>query len=134
MWTCTKCGRIFQKVNQPHTCRKIRLEDHFKNKEIAKELFDNLIDKINSYIAKCKIISIPCCIHLFGNYDFLAILPKKDRLETRFALDRKLDNPRVKTCVQLSSITYKNCIDLKSSEDIDKELLGWLYESYHLKD
>ena len=102
MWTCNNCGRIFAKANQPHSCHKVPLEQHFKNKDLAKKLFDYLVKEIEDKIGKVKIISIPCCIHLFGTYDFLAALPKKDRLEIRFALDRKLDTSRLKQSAPLS--------------------------------
>jgi len=134
MWTCSKCGRIFKKANQPHSCRKIPLKQHFKNKDQAKELFDYLVSQINSKIGKCKIISIPCCIHLFGQYDFLAALPKKDRLEIRFALDRKIDSSRLKQCVPLSKKFFKNCFDIYSKKEINEEFIGWLREAYYLKD
>ncbi len=55
MWTCPKCQRIFQ----------------IKHKELVKELFDKIAKKINQQVGKCKIISLPCCIHLFGKNDFL---------------------------------------------------------------
>jgi len=132
MWTCPKCKRIFKKEKQPHTCRKVVLSQHFKNKDFAKGLFDCLVKKINSAIGKCQIISIPCCIHLFGNYDFLAALPKKDGLEIRFALNRKIDSPRLKQRVPISSKSYKHCIDLRSKNEIDRELIEWLSESYNM--
>ncbi len=134
MWTCPECGRIFSKTSQPHSCRKIAPEEHFKNKDKAKELFDVLVREIDTKIGKCRIISIPCCIHLFGSYDFLAALPKKDRLEIRFSLNRKLNTPRLKQAVPLSSKTFKNCLDLAAINEIDEELTGWLSEAYHLKD
>jgi hypothetical protein len=134
MWTCSKCGRIFKKANQPHSCKKVPLEKHFQNKEKAKELFDYLVEQINSKIDKCRLISIPCCVHLFGKYDFLAALPKKDRLEIRFALDRKLDSPRLKQCAPMSSKVFKNCFDIYAKEEIDREFISWLKESYYLKD
>jgi len=133
MWTCPNCNRIFRKNAQPHSCQKISLEEHFKNKEKAKELFDFLVKTINEKIGQVQIISIPCCIHLFGNYDFLAALPKKDKLEIRFALDRKLDSRRLKQSVPVSSKNVKNCIDLSSILEIDEELIKWLEESYDLK-
>ena len=133
MWTCPKCSRIFQKTNQPHSWQKVPLEKHFKNKEKARELFNYLAERINSKIGKCKIISIPCCVHLFGQYDFLAALPKKDRLEIRFALDRKLESPRLKQSVPLSSKTFKNCFDVTSKEEFDQEFMSWLKQSYYLK-
>lgn len=134
MWTCPKCGRIFEKENQPHSCHKIPLEQHFKNKDKAKELFDDLIKQINHRVGKCQIISLPCCIHLFGKYDFLAALPKKNKLEIRFTLDRELDSPRLKQCVLMSAKVYKNCFEISSEEEIDEEFLKWLDESFHLKD
>jgi hypothetical protein len=134
MWTCSKCGRVFKKANQPHSCKKVPLEKHFKGKKHAKELFEYLLKQINSEVGKCKIISIPCCVHLFGKYDFLAALPKKDKLEIRFALDRKIDSPRLKQCVPMSSKVYKNCFDISTKEELNKEFINWIRKSYHLKD
>jgi hypothetical protein len=134
MWTCPNCNRIFEKIGQIHSCRKVSLEQHFINKEKAREIFEYLVKEINREIGKCKIISIPCCIHLFGKYDFLAALPKRDKLEIRFALNRKLDGPRLKQSVPVSSKSVKNCLDLDGIKDIDKELMGWLNEAYYLKE
>lgn len=134
MWTCSKCSRIFKKANQPHSCKKVPIKKHFKNKEKAKKLFDYLVKKIQDNVGDCKIISIPCCIHLFGKYDFLAALPKKGRLEVRFVLDKKLNSPKLKQCVPMSSKVFKNCFDIYSKTDIDSEFVTWLKASYHLKD
>lgn len=133
MWTCPKCGRIFEKAKQSHSCRQISLEEHFNKKQKAREIFDYLVKEIEKKIGECRIISIPCCVHLYGNYDFLAALPKKDKLETRFSLGRVLDSSRLKQSVPVSSKYYKNCIDLKNTTDVDKELIGWLKEAYKLK-
>jgi hypothetical protein len=134
MWTCSKCNRIFEKENQIHSCKKVSLEEHFKNKEKAQKLFDLLFKRINSEIGKCEIISLPCCIHLFGKYDFLAALPKKDKLEIRFSLDRELDSSRLKQSIPISLKFFKNCLDLNSINEINDELFKWLNESYFLKE
>lgn len=134
MWTCTKCGRIFERAKQPHSCRKVPLEEHFKNKTKAKELFDYLLEKINKEIGMCKIISLPCCVHLFGTYDFLAALPRKDGLEVRCGLDYVIKSPRNFQHVPVSATLTKNCVRVQSKEEIDDELIGWLKQSYHLKD
>lgn len=133
-WSCPQCSRVFNKTNQVHTCRKTPLEYHFRNKEVARDLFSILVDRINTNVGGCKIISLPCCVHLFGTYEFLAALPKKDRLEVRFALDRVLRSPRLKTSTPLSHKYFKNCIDIGSKEEIDTELVVWLNEAYHLRD
>jgi len=132
MWTCSHCNRTFRNTNQQHSCKIVPLELHFKNKEKAKELFDCLVQKTEKDIGKCRIVSLPCCFHLFGSYDFLAALPKKDGVEIRFALDRKLNTPRMKISVLMSSKIVKNCFDIHSKQEFDEEFMGWVKESYFL--
>lgn len=133
MWTCNKCKRTFERINQQHSCKLIPLEEHFKNKPLAKELFDYLLNKINKEIGECEIISLPCCVHLFSSYDFLVALPHKDRLEIRFASDEKITTPRIVQSLNLSQKSVKFCINIKNTEDIDTQLLTWLRNSYFLK-
>jgi hypothetical protein len=134
MWTCPACDRVFQKAHQPHSCKRVSVTSHFEHKEKTRELFDVLHKQIEEHIGKCKIISLPCCIHLFGTYDFLAVLPKINGVEIRFALHRKLETPRLKASVPMSAKVIKNCIDIRSTQELDHEFMGWLKESYHLKD
>lgn len=134
MWTCTTCGRVFERKNQQHSCKIIPIEQHFKNKDLAKDLFAYLLTQISKEIGEYQIISLPCCIHLFGNYDFLAILPHKDRLEIRFAFEKEIKDTRVIQSVNLSTTLIKICIDIKSKDEIDNQLLQWLNISYLLKD
>jgi hypothetical protein len=82
---------------------------------------------------RAELVSLPCCIHLAATDDFLAVLPKRDRLEIRFTLHRRLDSPRIRACSQTSRTSYKHSIDVSQVEDIDAELLGWLREAYRLR-
>lgn len=132
-WTCPKCGRIFKNKNQIHSCKKYPIDLHFKNKDHAKKLYIHLLKTTGSKIGKCKEISLPCCIHWFGNYDFVALLPKRDKLEVRFALDEKIKSKRIFASVPLSKSTYKNCLYIYKKDDIDRDLIGWLKRSYCLK-
>jgi len=134
MWTCPNCGRVFKRANQPHSCHRVPLEKHFENKEKAKELFEYLVKQIHTHIGSSQIISIPCCVHLFSNYDFLGAFPKKDRLEISFTLNRKIENPRIKKYASMSANVILNCLDVTDVEEIDEELMQWLGESFHLKD
>ena len=132
-WTCPKCKRIFQKKNQMHSCKVFPIKKHFKNKDLAKEVYKYLFNVINKKVGKCKEISLPCCIHWFGNYDFIALLPKKDKLEVRFSLNRKVKSPRIFNDFPLFSKNYKICLYIQNKKEVDVELLKWLKESYGLK-
>ena len=133
MWTCPKCNRKFKRTKQQHSCKTIPLEQHFKNKEYAKSLYNYLIKKIKSEIGNYNVISLPCCIHLYGNYDFLAILPHRDSLEIRFAYENEIRSKRIVQTVSLSKKLTKNVIYIKKGSEIDTELLNWLKISYFLK-
>lgn len=133
MWTCPSCHRGFQRNQQIHSCRRVSVDSHFQNKPLAKDIFTHLLDQIHQTIGPCKVVSLPCCIHLFGNYDFLAALPKKDHLEIRFALNHPLHTPKLKVSVPLSSASFKHCFDVYNIQQLDDEFLNWLKESYLLK-
>lgn len=134
MWTCPKCKRVFHRTKQQHSCASKSLKEHFRNKKDAFLLYGHLLKTIRRDVGKVKEISLPCCIHLFGSYDFLAVLPKKDGvLEIRFALDRKLKNKRIFAAVPVSKSSYKNCLTIQSSKNINPEFIEWLRASYQLK-
>jgi len=134
MWSCPTCERQFKRISQQHSCARKPINDHFVNKYETYKLYQTLLHTIGSKVGNFKVLSIPCCIHLVGGYDFIAILPKRRGvLELRFALNRALKNKRIFASVSLSSKSYKNCLLIKFSDDINSELITWLKESYELK-
>jgi hypothetical protein len=133
-WRCPKCNRAFRRARQAHSCKTVPLEEHLRHDDALRSLFSHLLDELKSQVGSCEVISLPCCIHLFGTYDFLAVLARKRHLEIRFALRRRLEDPRVTRCVQIGKSSYKHSVDVEAAEDIDDELLGWLSEAYHLGD
>ena len=129
-WRCPRCNRAFARKGQQHSCRIVSVEEHFRRKDASRDLFNHLLNEISTQVGSCEAVPLPCCIHLFGGFDFLAVLPKKERLEIRFALHRQLASPRVSRSIQISKTTYKHCVDIHAIEAIDDELLGWLREAY----
>jgi len=131
-WQCPRCNRTFRRTRQPHSCRTVSLESHLRQGEM-RSLFEYLLDEVNSKVGKCEVLSLPCCIHLVGKFDFLAVLAKRERLEIRFVLKRELANSRVQRCARIAKTQYKHCVDVQAAEDIDEELLSWVREAYHLE-
>lgn len=124
-WTCPKCGRIFEKKNQVHSCTVYPLKNHFKGKEkVVVPLFRKLKTRIKKEIGQIRIISLPCCIHLFGTYDFAAVYALKDKIRIHFALDYKLDSPRIDKSSKYSASRFMYSLDIESKDEIDKELIG----------
>lgn len=134
LWICPKCGRIFEKKNQAHSCKVYPLRNHFKGKEaVAVPLFRKLKARIKKDIGQIKVISLPCCIHLFGKFDFAAVFPLKDKIRIHFVLDYKLKSPRIYSFSKYSVSRYKYAIYIKDESKIDKELIGWMKEAYNLR-
>ncbi len=132
MWKCPKCKREFKNKNQVHSCTKFPLAKHFKNKEFAKELFDDLKKKVSKSIGGLKIESPPFCIHLVSNYTFGAVWPMKDRIRIDFRTDFKIKSKKIWKVIKMSANRYLYYLEIKDKKEIDKELIGWIKRAYLL--
>ncbi len=132
LWKCAKCKREFAKKNQGHSCVSYPLENHFKGKDRAKELFNFLKEQIEKNIGPVKIESLPCCIHLVSNYTFGAVWAMKDRIRIDFRTNFKIESKIIWRMIQMSKNRYLYYFEIKDEKEIDKELLGWIDKAYQL--
>ena len=130
-WRCPDCGRGFTRVRQSHSCRSVALDEHLRD-EAARALFERLLTVVRADVGACEVVSLPCCIHLAATYDFLAVLPRRGRLEVRFVLPRRLEDPRITHWSQTGTRAYKHAVDVTDPDDLDPTLLGWIREAYQL--
>ena len=132
MWKCPKCERDFKKKNQSHSCVTYPIEQHFKNKSYSKNLFKKLVKEIEKEVGKIKIESLPCCIHLVSSYTFSGIWLLRDKLRLDFRVDYPIDSERIIKQEKISTNRYLYYIEIQEDKDIDKELIGWIKDSYFL--
>jgi hypothetical protein len=135
LWKCPECHREFAKTNQQHSCKIYPLENHFKNKDYARELFDYLVKKIEKNIGLLKIESLPCCIHLVSNYTFGAVWALRDRIRIDFRISAKIKNnknTKIHKMIQISPNRYLYYLDIIKKQEIDSALLSSLREAYEL--
>jgi len=130
MWKCPKCRREFAKKGQTHSCTVYPLAKHFKNKEFAKTLYDELLHRLEKKAGKIKVESLPCCIHFVSSYSFGAAYALKDGIRIHFSLRRKIESPRIREYAKIASSRFMYGVDIKGKSEIDSELLGWLKEAY----
>lgn len=133
MWQCPKCKREFQKNNQSHSCTNYPLERHFEGKERGKDLFDDLKTKIVKNIGPVKIESLPCCIHFVSSYTFAACWATKTGIKIDFSSQKEIKIKREHKLNHMSANRYLYFIDINNENEINPELIGWLKDSYHLK-
>jgi hypothetical protein len=81
-WRCPRCNRAFARkaAQLPDRERRGALRTQGCRPRPLRSTAEGAV-----YSGRKLVVSLPCCIHLYGEYDFLAVLPKKDRLEIRFA-------------------------------------------------
>ena len=132
MWKCPKCGREFNKEKQSHSCVVYPIKNHFKDKGKGKLLFELLVKKIEKEIGEVKIESLPCCIHLVSSYTFSGVWISNNKIRIDFRVDYQLKSKKVVKEVKLSKNRTIYYIDIEREEDIDKELLKWIKDSYYL--
>jgi len=135
LWTCPKCKRKFRKKNQVHSCREYPIANHFKGKEkVAKPLFTYLKGKIKEDIGDIKVVSLECCIHLEtpSALAFAAVYALRDRIRIHLTSDHELKSPRISKFTRMSKSRYLCAIDIKDTNDVDKELMSWLSQAYNI--
>src|SRR4030042_1736883 len=130
LWKCTKCKREFTKKNQGHSCTSYPLENHFKGKIYAKELFNHLKDEVEKNVGPIKIESLPCCIHLVSKYTFGAVWAMKDKIRIDFRTDFQIKSKRVWKKFQMSPNRFLYYFEIKKMDEVDGELLGWIKKAY----
>ncbi|MBP6922121.1 hypothetical protein KBB69_02175 [Candidatus Dojkabacteria bacterium] len=132
MWQCPRCKREFKKKSQSHSCVIYPIEQHFKGKDYSRDLFEKLVKEIEEEVGKIKIESLPCCIHLVSNYTFSGVWLLRDKIRLDFRVDYQIDSERIIKQEKLSTNRNLYYVELKDEEDIDKELLKWITDSYFL--
>jgi hypothetical protein len=132
MWRCPKCGRSFQRSGQSHSCRVVGLDEHFTAKPEARALFDRLLRDATETVGPCEVVPLKCCIHLSADADFLAVLPKRDRLEVRFALPEELHHARVTRSTRINAAAVKHSVEIAAVDDIDDELRSWIRRAHQM--
>jgi len=132
LWVCPKCNRRFEKENQVHSCTVYPLDNHFRGREeVARPLYNRLEEEIKKKIGPFKVESLPCCIHLVSTFTFAAVYALKNKIRIHFALDHKLESPRIDKSSQISKNRYQHSIDIEKGDEIDKELISWLKHAYN---
>lgn len=133
MWKCKKCCRSFAKTNQMHSCKVYPLDEHFKNKENQRPLFDSFTNFIKENIGDLKVEALPCCIHLVSSYTFSGVWILSDKIKIDFMLPEKIENSRFIKIEQPSTNRYVYYVEISKASELDDELLAWLTKSYFLK-
>ena len=133
MWTCPKCQRTFRNTSQVHSCKQVDKESFFMNRPVHfRKLYEIIKNKVKSFGEFREEAVLPDVIFFKTKSTFLAIKVKKAWLDIEFFLDHLEDVPPVKKYLQTSKRRFVHLVSIDEEEDIDKQLMDWISDSYNL--
>ncbi len=132
MWTCPKCGRKFRNTNQDHSCMITDLRSHFAGKDQnVINTFEELLDRVMTF-SSVRINPLKNAILFSVNSHFLAVKPKKSRLDIEFLLDGKIEGFPIHKSVQATKTKWAHFMQLDSPDEVDDQLMQWLRRAHQL--
>ena len=129
MWTCPKCKREFKNRKQDHSCGDFNIEQIFEKYPETFVLFKILKDKILKF-GEVKIYPVKNAVMFAVNSTFLAVKPHKSYLVLEFTSKNNYTEFPIEKSARISKTRFFHLVKIDSSENIDQQLINWLYEAY----
>ncbi len=131
-WICPICKKEFRNKNQLHSCAKVDLEDHLKNKlpqVIA--TFDKLMRELEKF-GEITLDPVKTSVQVKAGATFLSVKPKKECIEIEFQLGEKIDKFPVYKNIRISKNRVLHFAVLKGPQEVTTRLVSWLKKSHEL--
>jgi hypothetical protein len=134
-WTCPSCKRLFRRANQSHECAPaMTLEEYFSTgPPFERPVFDAVMAHVKT-LGPVHVEPVSVGIFVKAGGSFLELRPLTKWVALGFALDRSVDHPKVarKMKAQRGSDSPKayHIVNLRSPDDVDDDVRGWLTEAY----
>jgi hypothetical protein len=129
---CPKCGKKFKHANQSHSCARIDIAEHFKNKSPrVRATFDRLMGELNK-LGNTTVNPVKSSIQVKGKTTFLSIKPTRDYLDIEFLLDDNVDEFPVYKTFRYSKTRIAHFAVLESPRGVTRKLMKLLTRSHML--
>jgi uncharacterized protein DUF5655 len=131
LWTCPKCGRRFVSRNLWHACGDYSVEGLVQGKGArAREMF-NWFEELIAACGPYEIAPAKTRVAFMARVRFAGIQNVSDRgMTVAFALPRPMPHPRIRKVEEITSGWFGHFFRVRTPEELDDEVLGWLRESY----
>ncbi len=131
-WICPDCKKEFRNKNQEHSCARVPIDDHFKNKPgQIRMIFDRLMQEAHQF-GDISVNPVKTSIQVKAGATFLSVRTKRDRVEIEFQLGREIAKLPITRSFRISKNRVLHTAVLERFDQVNKELVGWLQESYEL--
>jgi hypothetical protein len=133
LWKCPRCGREFANINQPHSCGNYTVEDFLTGKDEASialyRRFEMLVQQCGPTIITPAKTRVGFQVRMI----FAAVNKLSNGvLDGHVVLTRRLENPRFRRIESLYERSHVHHFRIRSLDEFDDEVLGWLEEAYQV--
>ncbi len=133
LWKCPRCGLPFAKRNQWHSCRAQPVERHFRRKNpVLRQIYRRLLAALRKF-GPLRVDAVQTSINLVSTHHFGGLTVRRDYLRLGFLSDRVIDDPRIVRREPLGPNRIGHSVLLRTSSDVDAQLLAWLRRAYTLQ-
>lgn len=131
LWKCPKCERPFVKPNHPHSCGKYSVALFLRGKPPeAIELFERFREMVEA----CGAVTIAPAKTRIGfqaRMIFAAVNSLGRRgMKCHVIFARRTEHPRFMRIDELSPRSFVNHFEIRSVDDLDRQVADWLAEAY----
>jgi hypothetical protein len=131
-WTCPACKKKFKNPNQEHSCARVPVDAHLKNKPAAiRMIYDRIIMEVQRF-GPYTLNPVKSSIQVKAGATFLSVKPKRDRVDIEFFLSREEGREPVTKCFRVSGNRVLTCATIDNVMQVNERLVGWIRESYEL--
>jgi hypothetical protein len=130
-WVCPACRRQFGRPGQSHECAPaLSLEEYFSTgPERERPIFDAVMAHLAT-VGPVHVEPVSVGIFLKRDRQFAQLRPTQRWIALSFSLPRPVHHPRITKKVLPYAGRYHHVANIRSAEDIDEQILGWLTEAY----
>ncbi len=133
-WTCPECGRLFGRTNQGHECAPaMDIDEYFETgPEFERPIFEAIRDHLQSLDPDVWFEPVSVGIFFKRRTSFLQLRTMTKWVAVCFNLDHRETSDRISRKVIEHSGRFYHVVNVRSSDEVDDQLLYWLTEAWEL--
>ena len=130
LWVCSACGGRFVTPNMWHSCGIHSLQELFaRSTPDALKLAEQYVAILHG-LGDVQVIPQRTRLVAVARVRFAGLEPRKHGFRAAFALRRWVESDRIVKREPYNDRWRGHFVDVRSPEDLDDELRGWLQESH----